>query len=97
MAIFEADEKLRHWVGSKFDVAYDSPEKLQKGEVTDLPCNAGTSSVYSDELIRSLLAAWGGYVLEGRFDIPTDKTLNTVFPDVQPLKVKDVLGMWRGL
>lgn len=42
------------------------------------------------------MASWGGYVLEGRFDIPTDKALNKVFPAIQPLKVEDVLEMWRG-
>jgi hypothetical protein len=47
-------------------------------------------------MIQGLRALWGGYVLEGRFDIPVDKALNRVFPNIQPLRVKDVLEMWRG-
>lgn len=53
-------------------------------------------SIYSKEMIQGLMAIWAGYVLEGKYDMPTDKALNKVFPDIQPLKVKDVLEMWRG-
>ncbi|KAK5632191.1 hypothetical protein RRF57_007905 [Xylaria bambusicola] len=80
---------------TRFNVAYDPPEKLQKGEITELPLNVGTVD-FPKEVLQGLMALWGLYVLEGKFDIPTDKALNKVFPDVQPLKVRDVLGMWRG-
>jgi hypothetical protein len=46
-------------------------------------------------MLRALTAIWGGYVLEGKYDMPTDKALNKDFPNIQPLKVKDVLEMWR--
>ncbi|KAF9774647.1 hypothetical protein IL306_007317 [Fusarium sp. DS 682] len=81
--------------GSKFDVSYDPPEKLQKGEVTELPSNEGTAD-FPRKVLEGLMSFWGLYVLEGKYDMPTDKALNKVFPDIQPLKVKDVLGMWRG-
>jgi hypothetical protein len=42
------------------------------------------------------MAFWGLNVLEGRYDLPTDRALNTVFPDIKPLTVKDVMEMWRG-
>lgn len=37
----------------------------------------------------------GLYVLECKYDMPTDKALNNVFPSIQPLKVEDVLGLWQ--
>ncbi|KAH7230678.1 uncharacterized protein BKA55DRAFT_696595 [Fusarium redolens] len=80
--------------GSKFDVSYDPPEKLQKGEVTSLPSNEGTPD-FPRQVLEGLMSFWGLYALEGKYDMPTDKAINKVFPDIQPLKVKDVLEMWR--
>ncbi|KAF4341686.1 hypothetical protein FBEOM_4359 [Fusarium beomiforme] len=80
--------------GCKFDVSYDPLEKLQKGEVTSLPFNEGTAD-FPRNVLEGLMSFWGLYVLEGKYDMPTDKALNKIFPDIQPLKVKDVLGLWR--
>ncbi|EXA30745.1 hypothetical protein BFJ63_vAg16973 [Fusarium oxysporum f. sp. narcissi] len=80
--------------GSKFDVSYDPPEKLQKGEVTSLPSNEGTPD-FPRQVLEGLMSFWGLYALEGKYDMPTDKAINKVFPDIQPLKVKDVLEIWR--
>jgi hypothetical protein len=90
---YETDERLPHRVGSTFEVAYDPPEKLQKGEITELPSHDPPPDQFPKEVMKGLMAVWGGLVLDGKFDIPTDKALNKVFPDIQPLKVKDVLEM----
>ncbi|KAH8894584.1 NAD(P)-binding protein [Thozetella sp. PMI_491] len=81
--------------GSKFKVTYDSPEKIQKGEVTELPSHVAAYSAYSKELLQGLMAHFGSCLLEGRFDIPAANALNSVFPKIQTLKVKEVLEMWR--
>ncbi|RBR16167.1 hypothetical protein FVER53590_13505 [Fusarium verticillioides] len=86
---FKADKKI----GSKFDVAYDPAEKLEKGEVTELPFNKNAADL-PQKVLEGLMSLWGLYVLEGKYDLPTDKALNNVFPDIQPLKVEDVLGLW---
>ncbi|KAM0346543.1 hypothetical protein ACHAPY_011652 [Fusarium culmorum] len=80
--------------GSRFDVSYDPPEKLQKGEVTSLPSNEGTPD-FPRQVLEGLMSFWGLYALEGKYDMPTDKAINKVFPDIQPLKVKDILGIWQ--
>ncbi|RGP77128.1 nmra-like family [Fusarium longipes] len=80
--------------GTKFEVSYDPLEKLQKGEVTSLPSNNDVPD-YPKTVLDGLMSFWGLYVMEGRYDIPADKALNKIFPDIKPLKVKDVLGLWR--
>jgi hypothetical protein len=90
-----ADDKLPPCVGSKFEVVYDPLEKLQKGEITELPSHVGVS-VFSKEMLQGLMAIWGTYVLEGKYDVPTDKALNKDFPEIQPLGVKGILEMWQG-
>ncbi|KAG9498264.1 hypothetical protein J7337_011160 [Fusarium musae] len=81
-------------IGSKFDVAYDPAEKLEKGEVTELPFNKNAADL-PQKVLEGLMSLWGLYVLEGKYDLPTDKALNKAFPDIQPLKVEDVLGLWQ--
>ncbi|PNP84974.1 hypothetical protein FNYG_01671 [Fusarium nygamai] len=81
-------------IGSKFDVAYDPVEKLEKGEVTELPFNRNAADL-PQKVLEGLISLWGLYVLEGKYDLPTDKALNKVFRDIQPLKVEDVLGLWQ--
>ncbi|KAF5253914.1 hypothetical protein FANTH_1239 [Fusarium anthophilum] len=89
---FKADKKI----GSKFDITYDPAEKLEKGEVTELPFNKNAADL-PQKVLEGLMSLWGLYVLEGKYDMPTDKAINKLFPDIQPLKVEDVLGMWRYL
>ncbi|TLD30927.1 hypothetical protein PspLS_02233 [Pyricularia sp. CBS 133598] len=81
--------------GSKFQVAYDSPEKLQKGNVTELPANENPGPFFTKGQLKILLGLWGGFALDGKFDIPTDNALNKIFPDIKIIKVKDVLELWR--
>ncbi|KAF5574345.1 hypothetical protein FPANT_11811 [Fusarium pseudoanthophilum] len=81
-------------IGSKFDVAYDAVEKLEKGEVTELPFNRNAADL-PQQVLEGLMSLWGRYALEGKYDMPTDKALNKVFPDIQPLKMEDVLGLWQ--
>lgn len=51
---------------------------------------------FPKNVLEGLMSFWGLYVLEGKYDMPTDKSLNMIFPDIQTLKVKDVLEMWPG-
>ncbi|EWG55511.1 hypothetical protein FVEG_13505 [Fusarium verticillioides 7600] len=81
-------------IDSNFDVAYDPAEKLEKGEVAELPFNRKAAD-FPQKVLEGLMSLWGLYVLEGKYDLPTDKALNNVFPYIHPLKVEDVLGLWQ--
>ncbi|KAF5701637.1 hypothetical protein FGLOB1_10085 [Fusarium globosum] len=87
-------EQLMYCYGSKFNVSYDPPEKLEKGEVSELPFNRNAADL-PQKVLEDLMSLWGLYVLEGKYDMPTDKALNNLFPSIQPLKVEDVMEMWR--
>ncbi|RFU28645.1 hypothetical protein B7463_g7672, partial [Scytalidium lignicola] len=82
--------------GAKFTVTYDSIEKLEKGEITELPAHAIAYAFYPKERLQGLLCLFGRYVIEGKFDMPKDKALNSKFPNIQTLKVKDVVELWKG-
>ncbi|KAL9564432.1 hypothetical protein ACKAV7_011623 [Fusarium commune] len=68
-------------IGSKFDVAYDPPEKLEKGEVTGLPFNENAADL-PQKVLEGLMSLWCLYVLEGKYDMLTEKALNSVFSHV---------------
>ncbi|SCO86007.1 uncharacterized protein FRV6_10134 [Fusarium oxysporum] len=82
--------------GSKFTVSYDALEKLQKGEVTELPSHRESYGYFPKPALRGFLSLLGRYVVEGRFDIPADKALNAKFTEIQTLKVKETIELWRG-
>ncbi|KAJ4102383.1 hypothetical protein NW760_010218 [Fusarium oxysporum] len=82
--------------GSKFTVSYDALEKLQKGEVTELPSHRESYGFFPKPALRGFLSLLGRYVVEGRFDIPADKALNAKFTEIQTLKVKEAIELWRG-
>ncbi|KAH7232274.1 fungal-specific transcription factor domain-containing protein [Fusarium redolens] len=77
--------------GCEFDVSYDPPEKLEKGEVAKLPSKEDAADL-PQKVLEGLMSLWGLYVLEGKYDMLTEKSLNKVFPDIQPLKVLSIGG-----
>ncbi|TVY71786.1 Oxidoreductase BOA1 [Fusarium oxysporum f. sp. cubense] len=81
--------------GSKFTVSYDALDKLQKGEVTELPSHRESYGFFPKPALRGFLSLLGRYVVEGRFDIPADKALNAKFTEMQTLKVKEAIELWR--
>ncbi|KAH7483720.1 hypothetical protein FOMA001_g7369 [Fusarium oxysporum f. sp. matthiolae] len=83
-------------IGSKFTVSYDALEKLQKGEVTELPSHRESYGFFPKAALQGFLSMLGRYVVEGRLDIPADKALNAKFTDIQTLKVKEAIELWRG-
>ncbi|KAK5057873.1 hypothetical protein LTR84_011874 [Exophiala bonariae] len=82
--------------GSKFTVAYDSPEKLAKGEMTELPSHRYIYPFWPKPMFQEYFAKFGLYVTKGLFDFPEDKTLNKAFPDIKTSKVRDIVGAWAG-
>ncbi|KAJ4289073.1 hypothetical protein N0V90_011415 [Kalmusia sp. IMI 367209] len=80
--------------GVKFNVSYDSIEKLQKGQVTELPGHAGVYELFGGRdnalpIVQGLFAQYGLWMEEGIFTYKSGKLLNDLFPDIKPLKLED--------
>ncbi len=82
--------------GSKFTVAYDSIEKLERGEITELPSNPAMYPFFPKQLFQQYFGRFGLYVTQGLFDFPEDQTLNKKFPEIKPTTVREMLGVWVG-
>ena len=86
-------EKAR---GTKFKVTYDSVEQLQQGKITELPGHANLYAAFSKEGAQQFLGALGSFYVNGIFDLPTDKTLNSKLPQIKVMTLDDVLELWKG-
>ncbi|KAH8820262.1 hypothetical protein F5884DRAFT_719233 [Xylogone sp. PMI_703] len=78
----------------KFKVTYDSRESLNRGEITELPSHAAFYSGGSKQAFKQRFAGFGLVMDSGGFDfeVPKDSMfLNSIFPDIQPLSVEDVI------
>lgn len=82
--------------GVKFNVAYDSIEKLKKGKMTELP---GEKLVYEQfmvnkearEAFRKTIAGIAVYMAEGRM-VYGGPMLNEIFSSIKPLTFREALG-----
>ncbi|OQD68919.1 hypothetical protein PENPOL_c002G01935 [Penicillium polonicum] len=84
--------------GTKFTVTYDSVEKLKAGQATELPCQVAEYEFMPKEIVQQWAAVFGFLFETGVFNIPPPgtKTLNEVFAEIKPLKVKEILdGEWK--
>jgi hypothetical protein len=72
-------------------------EKLQRGEVTELPGHLQdyAASSFPKSFQKGLYALLGSFVINGMFDIPIENALNNKFPELQPMKVKKMLAVWE--
>ncbi|EXJ57237.1 hypothetical protein A1O7_07584 [Cladophialophora yegresii CBS 114405] len=82
--------------GSKFTVAYDSVEKLQKGEMTELPSHPAVYPFFPKPMFQQYFSKFALYVTMGLFDLPEDGSLNREFPDIKPTTVREMLSVWVG-
>lgn len=77
--------------GTKFNVAYDSVEKLKKGEPTELPGQKAIYPYFPKEALQGMAATFGLWYEEGVLGFKREKTLNQQFPDVKTWSVKEFL------
>ncbi|KAF4898137.1 Oxidoreductase BOA1 [Colletotrichum viniferum] len=79
--------------GTKFNVAYDSAEKLKAGQTTELPGQIPAYPFFPKEAYQALAGTFGWWFENGTFDIPPSgkKTLNELFPEIKAWKVKEIL------
>ncbi|KAH8667837.1 hypothetical protein BGZ61DRAFT_430086 [Ilyonectria robusta] len=77
--------------GSKFEVQYDSQEKLSQFQITELPNHKAVYPFFPKEHVQFLFAALGRMMVMGAFDLPIEKALNKRFPDIKMLTVAEML------
>ncbi|ERS97613.1 hypothetical protein HMPREF1624_05784 [Sporothrix schenckii ATCC 58251] len=82
--------------GAKFAVSYDSPASLAKNEITELPLHVAFYKMVPKPMVQGMMAMFGRWVLEGRFDVPVEKTLNVQFPEVKTSSAAEIVGKWKG-
>ncbi|KAF2495431.1 NAD(P)-binding protein [Lophium mytilinum] len=79
--------------GVKFNVSYDSVEKLQRGEVTDLPGYAKMYEAFGGEaakpIVQGIFAQYGLWMEKGIFKYKGGTFLNDVFPEIKPLTLEE--------
>ncbi|KAF3403610.1 hypothetical protein F1880_009706 [Penicillium rolfsii] len=88
-------EKAR---GTKFHLTYDSKEDLEKGRTSDLPCYSDIFTAIGEEQGRRLYSQVGLWAVnrEMDLDLSPGSMLNTNFPDIRPMTVKEFLEFsWK--
>lgn len=84
--------------GVKFDVAYDGVEKLERGEVTELP---GHEALYAEfggrenafPVVQRLFSTYGLWMEEGLMEGGEGKRLEDMFPEVGALTLEEAWGV----
>ncbi|KOC08145.1 nmrA-like family protein [Aspergillus flavus AF70] len=84
--LLQLAEELR---GKKFQVVYDSVDKIKEGDVTIPPMPSDTG--YSVEELKETTALVSRLTISGVFDLPRENRLNARFPDIETTKLKAFL------
>lgn len=74
---------------------YDGEDKLNKGEVTELPSHVPIYPFFPKPALQGFLAMFSKWSIQGVFDLPEDKALPKKFPDIQTKKLRDVIALWK--
>ncbi|KAF2643610.1 NAD(P)-binding protein [Massarina eburnea CBS 473.64] len=80
--------------GVKFNVAFDSVEKLKEGIITELPGHADMYEMFGGgesgkKAAWAILSTYGVWMEEGRFHYTDGPFLNEEFGDIVPLKMEE--------
>ncbi|OJJ96615.1 hypothetical protein ASPACDRAFT_54484 [Aspergillus aculeatus ATCC 16872] len=79
--------------GRKISVVYDSPEKINQGQVTVPAIPEG----YTEEEAHEVTVLVSRLTIAGVFDLPVEGRLNARFPGIKPVKMKEFLvDAWKG-
>ncbi|KAF9693840.1 hypothetical protein EKO04_008111 [Ascochyta lentis] len=82
--------------GEKFNITYDSVEKLRSGEITELPSHPYLYEFFPKPLLMELLSKFGLWAVTGIMFYPREGSLNEKFPDIKTKSVKEMVGAWKG-
>ncbi|KAK6218582.1 hypothetical protein QIS74_06462 [Colletotrichum tabaci] len=88
LTLNEALAKIERIRGKKFDVIYDSEEKLNSNQSTILSGYVGIP----DEMFQSLNSAFGRTIIQGYLAMPKENRISDKHPDIRPLTVDELLA-----
>jgi hypothetical protein len=77
--------------GAKFDITYDSEDKLKTFQVTELPAHRHAYPFLPKEQLQYLLAVFGQWTAAGDLNLPDTDTLNQRYPKIKPLSFRELL------
>jgi hypothetical protein len=83
--------------GVKFDVEHDSVEKLQKGQIRDLPSYQKAYTMLgggeqAKAMVQGMYAQYGLWMEDGQFTYTDGTFLNKLFPEIKSI---DLEGAWK--
>ncbi|KAF7551041.1 hypothetical protein G7Z17_g5312 [Cylindrodendrum hubeiense] len=82
--------------GMKFDVTYDTLDILRSGKITELPGHVPAYPFFPKEALQGMFATFGVLFDEGQFDFPTENSLNSLFPEIKPMSIKEMVEIgWK--
>jgi hypothetical protein len=64
--------------------------------VTELPSVVVNYAYFPKAALQKLLALCGIYVIQGYYNLPEDKSLNKLRPDVKTKSIQEILSVWKG-
>ncbi|GFG20810.1 hypothetical protein IFM5058_10787 [Aspergillus udagawae] len=76
---------------TKFDVTYDSEEKLKLFQVTELPSHRPVYPFLPKEQLQHVMAVLGQWSDAGAFNLPEEHTLNKRFPEIKSRSMAELL------
>jgi nucleoside-diphosphate-sugar epimerase len=88
----ELVKKLEHVKGEKFSVTYDPVDKLEKGEITELPCHKEAYGYFPKEALQGMFSSFGLMFERGVFEVDMERTLNKKFPEVHARSVDELIA-----
>ncbi|PVH68334.1 NAD(P)-binding protein [Cadophora sp. DSE1049] len=77
--------------GTKFTIKHDPIEKLQTGQITELPSHPSIYAFYPKEMLQGMFSAFGIMFENGIFDLKPSHTLNEEFHNIKPMTVKELI------
>lgn len=75
--------KLEAVKSTKFTVVHDPVDKLEKGEITELPCHKDAYGYFPKEVLQPMFAGFGLMFERGVFEVDPDYDLGKKFPGVK--------------
>ncbi|TVY76133.1 Oxidoreductase swnN [Lachnellula suecica] len=82
--------------GAKFNVTFDSVEKLRSGEVTELPSHPPLYQYIPKQMLAWLLSRFGLWAVYGIMYLPKEGSLNEKFPEIKTMTVREMISVWKG-
>ncbi|CAG9993152.1 unnamed protein product [Clonostachys byssicola] len=84
-------------VGCKFNVAYDPIEKLERGEMTELPIHQASYKRFPKPALQRRFSLFGLYHVYGICYVPHEKSLNKIFPHIKTHTVAELMAPWKNV